>query len=143
MRALVPERGLAAFRKEMDRFMERFWDGDEMAAFIGWTPDVDIFETKEALTVKAELPGLDLKDLQLTLEAGLLTLRGEKRQDVEQKNERLYRSERHYGQFTRTIRLPATVDPAKVTAGFKNGVLTIVMPKTAEAMGKMIPITAG
>jgi HSP20 family protein len=70
----------------------------------------------------------------------VLTLRGEKRQVAEQKDERLYRSERHYGSFVRSLRLPANVDASKVSASFKNGVLTVVMPKTAEARGRSIPI---
>ena len=141
MRALVPESGLATFRKEMDRFLERFWDGDEVRTPGAWAPDVDIAETKEMLTIRAEVPGMEPKDMQVTLEHGVLTLRGEKRQEMEQKEERLYRSERHYGSFVRTLRLPANVDASKVTATFKNGVLTVNMPKTAEAMGKTIPIT--
>jgi HSP20 family protein len=131
------------FRKEMDRFLDRFWDGSEMPTTGAWTPDVDIAETKEALTIKAEVPGMESKDIQVTLENGVLTLRGEKRQEMEEKDERLYRSERHYGSFVRSLRLPANVDASKVTAAFKNGVLTVVMPKTAEARGKAIPIVTG
>lgn len=141
MRALIPEGGMATFRKEMDRFMDRFWDGDDMQVAGAWAPDVDIAETKEALTVKAEIPGMEPKDIQVTLENGVLTLRGEKRQEMEQKEERLYRKERHYGSFARSLRLPANVDASKVMASFKNGVLTVVMPKTAEARGRAIPIT--
>ena len=143
MRALVPEGGLATFRKEMDRFLERFWDADEMRPAGAWAPDIDIAETKEALTIRAEVPGMEPKDMQVTLENGVLTLRGEKRQEMEQKDERLYRSERHYGSFARSLRLPANVDASNVTASFKNGVLTVVMPKTPEARGKAIPITTG
>lgn len=140
MRALVPENGLTTFRKEMDRFLERFWDVDEMRTG-AWAPDLDISETREALTIRAEVPGMEPKDMQVTLDNGVLTLRGEKRQEMEQKEERLYRSERHYGAFARSLRLPANVDGSKVTATFKNGVLTVMLPKTAEARGKAIPIT--
>lgn len=139
MKALIPEDRMTAFRKEMDRFFDRLWDGDEMAVG-AWAPDVDIVETQEALMVKAEIPGIEPKDIQVTLEHGVLTLRGEKRQVAEQKDERLYRSERHYGSFVRGLRLPANVDASKVSASFKNGVLTIMMPKTAEARGRSIPI---
>jgi HSP20 family protein len=139
MKTLIPEGGLATFRKEMDRFLDRFWDGDEMPT--AWAPDVDVIETREALTIKAEVPGIDAKDIQVTLENGALTLRGEKRQVMEQKDERLYRNERRYGSFVRSLRLPANVDASKVSATFKNGVLTVVMPKTAEARGRAIPVT--
>lgn len=141
MRALIPESGLTTFRKEMDRFLDRFWDEDDVQVAGAWAPDVDIAETKDAFNVRAEVPGMEPKDIQVTLEHGVLTLRGEKRQEMEQKDERLYRKERHYGSFVRSLRLPANVDGSQVTASFKNGVLTVVMPKTAEARGKAIPIT--
>lgn len=141
MKMLTPETGLSTLRKEMDRFFDKVWDGEEMAVGT-WAPDVDIAETREALTVRAEIPGIDPKDIQVTLDNGILTLKGEKRQSSEHKDERLYRSERRYGSFVRGVRLPATVDPAKVTATFRNGLLTVTMPKTAEARGKAIPIAA-
>ena len=140
MRAVLPDNGLSTFRKEMDRFLDRFWDGGEMPPMGAWAPDLDILEAKEALTIRAEVPGIDPKDIQVTLENGVLMLRGEKRQEMEQKDERVYRSERHYGSFARSVRLPATVDATKVLARFKNGVLTVVLPKTAEAKGRAIPI---
>lgn len=143
MRPQMMEGGLTTFRKEMDRFLDRFWDDDDVAPVGVWAPDVDIAETREALTLKAELPGIEPKDLQLTLDGNLLALHGEKRQAMAQKDERLYRSERHYGSFARTLRLPANVDTSKVTAEFKNGVLTVVLPKTAEARGRAIPIQIG
>lgn len=139
MKALLPDNRLATFRKEMDRFFDRLWDGDDMPVG-AWTPDIDIAETPEALTVKAEIPGIEPKDMQVVLENGVLVLRGEKRQVTEEKEERLYRNERHYGSFVRSLRLPANVDASRVSAMFKNGVLTVVMPKTAEARGKSIPI---
>jgi HSP20 family protein len=141
MKALVPESGLSTFRKEMDRFLDKFWDGDEFSGVGAWAPDIDVAETPEALTIRAEVPGIDPKDLQVSVESGILTLRGDKRQDTERKDERLYRRERHYGSFSRSIRLPVNVDAAKVTAAFKNGVLTVVMPKTTEARGRAVPIS--
>ena len=143
MRALVPEGGVSSLRKEMDRFLERFWDGEEAPAVGAWAPDVDVTETKETLILRAEVPGVEPGDLQVTLENGVLTLRGEKRQETEKKEERLYRSERRYGSFARSLRLAATVDASRVTATFKNGVLTVVLPKSAEARGRAIPITTG
>jgi HSP20 family protein len=142
MRALVPETGMTSFRKEMDRLLDRLWDGDEIPAGVAWSPKVDFTETKESITVRAEVPGIEPKDVQLMLENGILTLRGEKRQETEQKDERFYRMERSYGSFARSLRLPANVDASKATAVFKNGVLTVMMPKTAEARGKAIPITS-
>lgn len=141
MRALVPESSLGTFRKEMDRFLERILEGDELRPVGAWAPDVDVAETQETLTIKAEVPGMEPKDIQVAIEDGVLTLRGEKRQETEQKDERFYRSERHYGSFARSLRLPVHVDASRATAVFKNGVLTVVLPKTAEARGRAIPIT--
>ena len=141
MKALrAPEIGLSNFRREMDRFFDQIVDGDDLPAG-AWMPDIELSENKEAVTVKAEVPGIEPKDLQVTLENGMLTLRGEKRQVSEQKDERLYRSERRYGSFARGIRLPASVDAANVAATFRNGVVTVVMPKAQEARGRTIPLT--
>jgi len=143
MRTLFPETGMTTFRKEMDRLLDRFWDGDETPAVGVWSPKLDLSESKDALMIKAEVPGIEPKDIQLTLENGVLTLQGEKHQEMEHKDERFYRTERNYGSFVRSIRLPVNVDGAKVNATFKNGLLTIMLPKTAEARGTTIPIKTG
>ena len=140
MRALVPDGGMTSFRKEMDRFLERFWDAEETPIDGAWNPRVDLSETQEALMLKAEMPGIEPKDLQLTIENGIITLQGEKRNESEEKGERYYRTERNYGTFVRSLRLPANVDATKVTALFKNGVLTVTMPKAADALGTTVPI---
>ena len=140
MRALVPERGMTSLRKEMDRILERFWDADETPMVGAWNPRVDLSETKEALMLKAEIPGIEPKDLHLMIENGVITLQGEKRQETEENGERYYRTERNYGSFVRSLRLPANVDATKVTALFKHGVLTVTMPKAVEARGTTVPI---
>jgi HSP20 family protein len=95
--------------------------------------------------VKAEVPGMDAKDIELSLHGEVLTLKGEKKQEkeTEEKNEHYYRIERSYGAFARAIRLPASVDGSKVTATFKNGLLTVTLPKAPAAKGTTIPIKAG
>ena len=140
MRVLNPETGMTTFRKEIDRLIDRIWDGDETPTTGMWNPRVDISENKEAFLVKAEVPGIEPKDIQLSLENGVLILRGEKHQESEQKDERFYRTERTYGSFVRSLRLPANVDGTKVNAVFKNGLLTVMLPKAAEARGQTIPI---
>jgi HSP20 family protein len=90
--------------------------------------------------VKAEVPGMDAKDIQLSLQGEMLTVRGEKKQEKEEKDERYHRVERSYGSFMRSIRLPVAVDASKVTATFKNGLLTVTLPKTPASKGTMIPI---
>jgi HSP20 family protein len=143
MQTLTPWTGIASMRKEMDRLLDRFWEGDfpEMPAVLGkWAPALDVSETKEAVMVKAEVPGMEPKDIQVSLEDQTLTLKGEKKQSKEEKDEHYYRSERSYGAFVRTVRLPAAVDAAKVAATFKNGLLTVTLPKAPGAKGTSIPI---
>jgi HSP20 family protein len=144
MRALTPWSGLSTMKKEMDRMLDRFWEGDFplLPAMGEWAPALDVSETKDAVMIKAEVPGMDPTDIHLSLHDQMLTLKGEKRQEKEEKEEHFYRIERMYGAFVRTVRLPATVDGSKVTAGFKNGLLTVSLPKAPTAKGTMIPIKA-
>lgn len=138
----TPFGDLSTFRREMDRLFDRFVG--EMPRLdlpgMGWTPHLDVTETKESLVIKAELPGLDVKDLDIHISGNTLTLKGEKRQTKEEKDEHHHLVERSYGAFTRTVELPATVAADKVKAVFKNGVLTIALPKTEEAKQKSIAI---
>jgi len=140
MRALVPA-GMDTLRKEVDRLFDRFWDGDtELTRTTEWQPFMDVSETKEALTARLEVPGIDVKEIQILLQNGVLTVQGDKKKELEEKDEKFYRMERTHGAFVRALRLPVPVDGAKVKATFKNGVLTILMPKAAEAKGTAIPI---
>jgi len=142
MRALAPWTGLDVFRREMDRLLDRFveprWDEFEVTG--EWTPRVDVAETKDAVVVKAELPGMEQKDIGVELQDQLLTIRGEKHHEKEEKGEKFHRVERSWGAFSRTFRLPAAVEGAKVSAAFKHGVLTITLPKTASAKATTIPV---
>jgi HSP20 family protein len=128
----------------MDRLFDRFWEEDfrQLPSMGEWAPALDVSETKDAVMVKAEIPGMESKDIQLSLHDQFLTLKGEKKQEKEEKEEHYYRSERSYGAFVRTVRLPATVDGSKVTATFKNGLLTVTLPKAPAAKGTTIPIKA-
>ncbi len=144
MRALTPWTGIGNLRQDMDRMLERVFEGkwDELPAAGDWAPSMDISETKDSLVAKVEAPGMDQKDIQISLQENLLTIKGEKKQEKEEKDERYHRVERSYGMFTRSVRLPIGVDPSKVTATFKNGLLTVTMPKTPAAKGTTIPIKA-
>jgi HSP20 family protein len=144
MRALTPWAPMSSLRQEMDRLFDRFFEPqtEEALALGEWAPSLDLTETKDALVVKVEVPGLDPKDIQISLQEQLLTIKGEKKVEKEEKDERRHRVERAYGAFTRAIRLPVAVDGEKVTAGFKNGVLTVTLPKTPAAKGTTIPIKA-
>jgi HSP20 family protein len=141
---LMPWTGFGNTKQEMDRLFDRLsstkWD--DFPVLGEWSPSMDISETKESLVVKVEVPGMDQKDIRISLQENLLTITGEKRQEKEEKEERYHRIERSYGAFTRGVRLPVGVDGSKVAATFKNGLLTVTLPKTPAAKGTTIPIKA-
>ena len=145
MRALIPSNGLTTLRKEMDRLFDRIWEGGlpEVTTPLGeWTPALDISETNEFVVVKAEVPGIEPKDIQVTWNNQVLTVSGEKKMLKEEKDEKFYRMERASGSFARSVTIPVPVDAAKVVATFHNGLLTITMPKTPAAKGTSIPVKA-
>jgi HSP20 family protein len=136
---------IVGFRRELDNLFNRFFESDfpsprEFLNGGGWYPSVDISEESKAITVKAEIPGVESEDLNVTLDGRRLTIRGEKKQEKEEKEENLHRVERYYGSFTRTIELPAEVDPDKIDASYKKGVLKIVLKKTKESESKTIRV---
>lgn len=108
-----------------------------------WIPACDVFEDKDAVKIVAELPGVQAEDVKISLENNLLTIRGEKRQQAEEKNERVHRYERTYGSFERAFALPTTVDPEKIAANYANGVLTVSIPKAERARPREIPVKVG
>ncbi|HET7903413.1 MAG TPA: Hsp20/alpha crystallin family protein [Candidatus Eisenbacteria bacterium] len=142
MRALVPATGMTALKKEMDRIFDRIWETDlpTPAAFGEWTPVIDVLEGKDELVVKVEVPGIEPKEISLTLAEQVLTINGEKKYEKEEKDEKFYRMERAMGAFSRSVRLPIPVDINKVAAVFKNGLLTVTLPKSKEVKGTAIPI---
>ena len=101
---------------------------------------VDVSETKDALIVKAEIPGVEQKDINVSLQDQVLTIKGEKHLEKEEKDERYHRVERTWGAFTRAFRMPAAIAGDKVSATFKDGTLTITLPKAPEAKGTTIPV---
>ena len=142
MRSLMPWSGMTGLKQDMDRVLDRFFESrwEELPALGDWMPKVDVSETKDSVVVKAETPGMDAKDIQVSLQENVLTITGEKKQEKEEKDERYHRVERSYGSFTRSMRLPAGVEAGKVNAAFKNGVLTVTLPKTAAAKSTPIPV---
>jgi len=138
-----PFRDLNLIQDRMNRLFDdagRTWRNDEPAATTSWSPSVDIFETEGEIVVKAELPGMERKDIALHLENNVLTLRGERKFEKETKNENYHRIERSYGNFSRSFSIPATVDEEKIRADYKDGVLKIVLPKKEQAKSKQIKI---
>jgi HSP20 family protein len=144
--ALVPWRpfeDLSTLQREMDRLFERFFGeplGLERPTGM-WTPQTDVTETKDSVSIKAELPGLEAKDVEVSVSGDMLIIKGEKKQEKEEKDEHRHLVERTHGAFSRMVRLPAPVAPDKIKATFKNGVLTVTLPKTEEAKPKAIPVT--
>jgi HSP20 family protein len=114
--------------------------GDEALSTSVWTPPVDIFETENEVVVKAELPEVNQKDIEIQVENSTLTLRGERKFDKEVKQESFHRIERPYGTFARSFTLPTTIDQEKIRADYKDGILRVVMPKREETKPKQIKV---
>ena len=108
-----------------------------------WDPKLDISEGKKDITIKVEIPGIEAKDLDISIDGRLLTIRGEKKQEQKGKEETYYRVERSYGYFKRTIELPAAVHANKVDASYKRGVLKMKLRKLKESKTKRINVTSG
>jgi HSP20 family protein len=149
--AKSPERPVArprdifsAMRDDMDRLFERFEQGwprwPAMPTAFGGAPqrlavpDLDVRESADAITIEAELPGVDEKDVSVTLANGMLTIKGEKKQEKDEKAENYHVTERSYGSFARSILLPDTIDDTKIEAKFDKGVLKVTAGKKPEAV---------
>ena len=130
-------------RRDMDRLWDSFFGsfprrrGEEEGA---WVPSVDVSETKNEIVVKAELPGMDPKEVDLTLSDGNLIIKGEKKHEKEQKDEDYHCVERNYGSFVRMVHIPKEVKQDKISASYKNGILKVVLPKSEEAKQKELKI---
>lgn len=114
---------------------------DVAALNANWSPAVDVFEGKDTIRIVAELPGVRSTDVKIALENHTLTLRGEKRQESQELNEKAHRYERTFGSFERSFSLPTSVDADKITAVHSEGVLTVTLPKVERARPREIPVT--
>jgi HSP20 family protein len=158
LRNLDDDRSFENFRTEMeslhrsiDRLFADAWGGSFAPSLLSetWTtgkiaPRLDVAEDDKAFHVTVELPGMNDKDVAVTVDDRMLTIRGEKKEEKEKKDKDVFRRERAYGSFRRTIELPGDVDSGKIEAKFKDGILTIDLPKTKEAQDrvKQIPVKA-
>jgi HSP20 family protein len=142
-----PFRDLISLQDRMNRMFDESYRtrGSEEDWALGgtWAPAVDIFEREGQIVLKAELPGVDPKDVQIHVENNVLTLSGERKFDNEVKKESYHRVERSYGAFTRSFHLPNTVDVGNIKADYKDGVLNVALPKREEAKPKQITINVG
>jgi HSP20 family protein len=138
-----PLRELRSMQEQMNRLLNVSWNhdisGEDMKDGI-WQPAVDIYETADSIVIKAELPDVDQKDIDVRIEDSTLTLRGERRHEDEVKKENYHRIERYFGTFQRSFSLPATIDQEKVVAVCDRGVLTITLPKKEDNKPKQISI---
>ena len=149
MKNLIPwrrrNRQVAPLQHDFDDLVDRFF-GESLAPMRSlfsedfWYPTVDVSENRKNIIVKAEIPGVELKDIDVSLDGRLLTIKGEKKQEKEESDEHYHRLESSYGYYRRTIELPADVDPANVDAKYKNGVLKIKLKKVREAETRTIKI---
>lgn len=139
---LAPYRDINRIRNELSHFFQ-----DPLAVlqpsptlFGGWEPNIDVYEDKDKITVKAEVPGMKKEDIEVSVEGDMLTIAGERKEEHEENKGEAYRSERYFGRFERTISLSEAVDPGKVQANYKDGVLTITLPKSEERKAKQIEV---
>jgi len=138
-----PYQGLVAMNDRLNRSLnDPSYTQHAEDAFGAWAPPVDIFEKQDRLVIRAEIPGVATKDVDVRIENGVLTLRGERKQETEVTEENAHRMERVYGAFTRSFSLPTTVDATKVMATYKDGVLEVTVPKVETAKPKRIEIEA-
>lgn len=140
-----PFRELIALQDRMNRMYEESvrTRGTEEGEFASgtWAPPVDIYETADALLVKAELPEVKREDIDIRLENGVLTIRGNRKLAEDLKNYQCYRMESQYGPFSRSFSLPRTVNPDRIEANYKDGVLNVRIPKREETKARQIQIT--
>ncbi len=138
-----PFRELADVQNRMTRLFDDFYGRhgeDDVMRRGAWIPPVDIFEKDHVVTLKAELPDMQRSDIDIRVENNTLTISGEKKIEKDVKEEDFHRVERTYGHFTRSFSLPATIDTEKVSADYKNGVLTVKLPVREEAKPKQIQV---
>ena len=144
-----PFRELTSLQDRMNRLFNDAYrpaqtgSEDDWALGGAWAPAVDIFEHEGNIVLRAELPGVDAKDVDIRLENNVLTLRGERKLDSAIKRESYHRVERSYGSFSRSFTLPMAVDQGKIKADYKDGVLNVTLPKREEAKPKQISISVG
>jgi HSP20 family protein len=138
-----PLQELRSMQDQMNRLLNLSWNHDISGEDLKdglWQPAVDIYETADCIVIKAELPDVDQKDIEVRIEDGTLTLKGERKHEDEVKKENYHRIERYFGGFQRSFSLPGTVDQEKVAASCDKGVLTITLPKKEETKPKQINV---
>lgn len=141
-----PSGDVSSLSDRMERLFDEmvnrglWWSGEERPLRGAWVPAVNILEREDAIVISADLPGLKAEDVEVTVDQGTLSIRGERKLEEKQEGETLHRVERVYGLFERTFTLPNTVDPTKIEACFKNGEMTLTLPKREESKPRSVKI---
>ncbi|SRR5258706_3521717 len=138
-----PFHQLSNLRDQLDRFFESPFPAlsEGMQPFMsGWSPALDLYDDKDNLVVKAEIPGIKKEEIEISLHDGVLTLSGERREEKNHEGSDIHRSERFVGRFQRTLTLPAQVDVDKVKATYQDGILKVTLPKSPTAKPKQIQV---
>ena len=137
-------RGLQSLQHDMSRIFDEFFRGDVLAydSFFSreWNPAVDVVENKDNYVLKAELPGMNKDDVKITLENNILTIRGEKKNELESKEGKYQRIERNYGSFKRSFSLPGSIKVNDIDAQYQDGILTLTIPKAEDERPKIIDV---
>lgn len=136
---------LASVRDELNSLFGLPFGGLAQASRLwsDWAPALDVHEDKDSFVVKAELPGMKKEDIDVTFQDGALSISGERKSETRSEEAEVYRSERYVGRFQRTVALPGAVAADKVKAQYKDGILTVTLPKTEEAKPKQINVSVG
>jgi HSP20 family protein len=139
-----PGFGLSRLRREIDRLFDTPFGflAPATSFFEGWTPAVDIYEDKDKYVIKAELPGMKKEEIEVSLDGNTLSISGERKQEEEKREGDRYRSERFFGRFQRSVTVPVAVQSGNIQAGYKDGVLTVTLPKSEESKPKQIQVNA-
>jgi HSP20 family protein len=137
----TPLNRLATLRDEFDRLFDFSWPSRDTGLLGGWSPALDVYDHKDNLVVTLEVPGMKKEDIEISLHDGMLTVCGERKDQREQAEGQAFRSERYFGKFQRSLSLPTAVDANKVKASYKDGILTIYLPKAEEAKPKQITVS--
>ncbi len=130
------------FRRDLERMMENLFGDTTLPANGNWLPEVDLSETDDEVVARIDLPGMDQKDIKVSISGDLLTISGERKEEKEEKKKHYYSMERKHGMFERTLRIQAAIDPSKIRAEYNKGVLEVHLMRKPEAKPHQIPVMA-
>jgi HSP20 family protein len=136
-----PRQGFAALRQEMEDLLARMWGDHDGVSWSGdFSPSLDLAETENAYEIRLDVPGLESKDIDIEVSGNIVTIRGERKEEKEEKGKSFHRVERRHGAFARTLTLPRNVNGDEAAAAYVNGVLTITLPKREDAAPKKVTV---